>query len=102
MLGAMDEFLADIPGARWHKPSGGLYVWLELPAGLDAGPDGKLIQHALDEGVLYVPGEYCYPADGEPARKDCMRLSFGVQSEANLRRGIEALSRAIRRTMGST
>jgi 2-aminoadipate transaminase len=101
MLAAMDEFLSDIPGARWHKPSGGLYVWLELPDGLNAGPDGELIQHALDEGVLYVPGEYCYPADGQPIRKDRMRLSFGVQSEANLRRGIEALSRAIRRTTGS-
>jgi 2-aminoadipate transaminase len=101
MLSAMDEFLSDIPGARWHAPSGGLYVWLELPDGLDAGPGGALIEHALDEGVLYVPGEYCYPAEGQPIRKDRMRLSFGVQSEANLRRGIEALARAIRRTAQS-
>ncbi len=102
MLSAMDAFLSDIPGARWHTPSGGLYVWLELPDGLDAGPGSALIEHALDEGVLYVPGEYCYPAEGQPIRKDRMRLSFGVQSEANLRRGIEALARAIRRTTQSS
>lgn len=102
MLGAMDEFLSDIPGARWHVPTGGLYVWLELPDGLDAGPDGALIGHALDEGVLYVPGEYCYPAEGQPIRKNTIRLSFGVQSEANLRRGIEALARAIRSTTQSS
>jgi 2-aminoadipate transaminase len=101
MLGAMDEFLSDIPSTRWHVPSGGLYVWLELPEDLDAGPGGTLIEHALEEGVLYVPGEYCYPAEGQPIRKDRIRLSFGVQSEPNLRRGVEALARAIRRAAHS-
>ncbi|MEX0677699.1 MAG: hypothetical protein WD063_11525 [Pirellulales bacterium] len=56
-----------------------------------------MIEHALDEGVLYVPGEYCYPAEGETGRKDRIRLSFGVQSGENIRRGVEALARAIRR-----
>ena len=92
------NILADIPGARWQRPSGGLYVWLELPEGMDAGPGGALIEHALDEGVLYVPGEYCYPAEGEPVRTNRIRLSFGVQSAENIRRGIEALARAIRRS----
>ena len=95
MLAAMDEFLADIPGVRWQRPQGGLYVWLELPEGMDAGPGGTLIERALAEGVLYVPGEYCYPAEGETARKDRIRLSFGVQSAENIRRGIQALARAI-------
>ena len=99
MLAAMREFLGDMPGVRWAEPSGGLYVWLELPAGLEAGPGGKLIEQALDEGVLYVPGEYCYPREGEAVRKDRVRLSFGVQSAANIRRGIEALGRAIRKAI---
>ncbi len=98
MLGAMDDFLGGIAGVRWNRPSGGLYVWLELPEGMDAGPGGLLIEHALAEGVLYVPGEYCYPSAGFPARKDRIRLSFGVQSPENIRRGVEALSRAIRRS----
>jgi 2-aminoadipate transaminase len=97
MLRAMDDNLAGIPGVRWRRPSGGLYVWLELPAGMDAGPGAALIEHALDEGVLYVPGEYCYPAEGEACRKDTIRLSFGVQTAEDIRRGIEALARAIRR-----
>jgi 2-aminoadipate transaminase len=97
MLAAMDEFLADIPGVRWRAPTGGLYVWLELPEGMDAGPDGSLLKHALDEGVLYVPGEYCYPQEGEAVRRDRIRLSFGVQSSENIHRGIEALGRAIHR-----
>ena len=95
MLRAMDDFLAPIPGVRWQVPQGGLYVWLQLPEGMDAGPAGKLMQHALDEGVLYVPGEYCYPTEGEPRRADRIRLSFGVENAPNIRRGIEALARAI-------
>jgi 2-aminoadipate transaminase len=99
MLAALDDFMADVPGVCWQRPMGGLYVWLELPEGLDAGPGGRLIEHALAEGVLYVPGEYCFPGEGEPARKDRIRLSFGVQSAENIRRGIEALSRAVRQLL---
>ena len=73
MLAALDESLGDIAGAKWQTPRGGLYVWLQLPEGIDAGPAGPLIQHALDEGVLYVPGEYCYPVEGEPRRHDHIR-----------------------------
>jgi 2-aminoadipate transaminase len=64
---------------------------------MDAGPSGTLMHHALEEGVLYVPGEYCYPGEGEPSRADQIRLSFGVQSAENIRRGIAALARAIAR-----
>lgn len=98
MLQAMEEHLGSISGVRWQKPSGGLYVWLELPDHMDAGPEGTLMRNALDEGVLYVPGEYCYPVEGQPCRKDRIRLSFGVQNAANIRRGIEALARAIARS----
>jgi 2-aminoadipate transaminase len=99
MLKALDDFLADIPGVSWTRPTGGLYVWLRLPERLAAGPGGVLIEHALAEGVLYVPGEYCYPAQGEPCRRDRIRLSFGVQTPDKIRLGIEALGRAIRRSL---
>ncbi len=99
MLAAMDEHLGGIEGVRWRRPAGGLYVWLELPERVDAGPGGALLARAMDEGVLYVPGEYCYPAEGQACRKNTMRLSFGVQTAENLRRGIEALARAIRRSI---
>jgi 2-aminoadipate transaminase len=98
MLDAMDKHLGPLPGVRWQRPRGGLYVWLELPEGMDSGPGSRLIEHALDEGVLYVPGEYCYPPAGQPARKDRIRLSFGVQTAENIRRGVQALARAIERS----
>ena len=95
MLQAADEFLAPLNGVSWQRPTGGLYVWLRLPAHIDTGPDGWLMHRALDEGVLYVPGEYCYPAEGQPKQTNMIRLSFGVQSAGKIRRGVEALARAI-------
>lgn len=97
MLAAADEFLAPLPGTSWLRPTGGLYVWLRLPERVDAGPGGKLLSEAMNEGVLYVPGEYCYPTEGQKVCKNTIRLSFGVQSGPNIRRGIEALARAIQK-----
>ncbi len=99
MLSAAEDFLAPLPGVSWVRPQGGLYVWLQLPEGIDAGPDGTLADRALEEGMLYVPGQYCYPREGLPARRNMIRLSFGVQSPAGIRQGIEALARALARVM---
>ncbi|NLF69004.1 MAG: PLP-dependent aminotransferase family protein [Candidatus Anammoximicrobium sp.] len=96
MLAAADLHLARLPGVEWHRPQGGLYVWVRLPGGLDAGLDGPLFDAAVREGVLYVPGEYCYPAAGEPVQRNSLRLSFGVQSCAKIREGVEKLARALR------
>jgi 2-aminoadipate transaminase len=62
---------------------------------MDAGMHGPLFDNAGREGVLYVPGEYCYPAAGEPVRRNSLRLSFGVQSCAKIREGVEKLARAV-------
>jgi 2-aminoadipate transaminase len=96
ILAASEEFLRPIPGVEWVAPRGGLYLWLRLPEGLDAGFAGPLFDRAVAEGVLYVPGKYCYPAEacGQPDNR--LRLSFGCQSSDGLRRGVAALARAIR------
>ena len=97
MLAAMDAHLADIDGLAWDKPSGGLYVWLRLPEGTSSGPEGPLLQRALDEGVLYVPGQYCFPREGADIEENTIRLSFGVQPVERIANGIEALGRAVRK-----
>jgi 2-aminoadipate transaminase len=96
VLQAADEFLAPLTGLHWVRPTGGLYVWLRLPEEIDAGLSGPLFDKAVAEGVLYVPGEYCYPAEGVAVRKNTIRLSFGIQCRLGLRRGIESLARAIK------
>jgi 2-aminoadipate transaminase len=99
MLLAADELLGPIDGVHWVRPTGGLYVWLQLPEEIDTGLQGPLFDRAVEQGVLYVPGEYCYPRLGWPVKKNMIRLSFGIPSCADIRRGIEALAQAIRQVL---
>lgn len=95
MLDSLDKHMSSMTDVRWGKSRGGLYVWLKV-GGTDTGVDGPLFRRALDEGILYVPGVHCFPAEGEPAQTDMMRLSFGVQPPERIREGIAALATAIR------
>lgn len=97
MLTALDAHFGDVPEARWKRPDGGLYVWLRLPPGVDAGLESPLFEAALDEGVLYVPGGYSYAEAGAPAARNTMRLSFGVQTPARIAEGIRLLAAAFRK-----
>jgi 2-aminoadipate transaminase len=99
VLKAADDYLRPIPGIGWVRPEGGLYVWLTLPESIDTGLSGPLFDRAVEEGVLYVPGEFCYPKEGRPAAKNRIRLSFGIPSCEDARRGVEALGRAIRQVL---
>jgi 2-aminoadipate transaminase len=99
------QALADeltLPGTCWTQPRGGLYVWVTFPPGVDAGPQGELMRAALEEGVLYVPGQFCY-VNGEngPLPTGEARLSFGVAAPAQIREAVRRLARAARRTLGA-
>lgn len=99
-LEALREHLGCLAGVRWTHPSGGLYVFLTLPEGLATHTGGPLFARALEEGVLYVPGEYCYPPD--PTRtipENTIRLCYGVCSIEQIRAGVAALARAVRAVM---
>jgi len=98
-LAAADQFLRGIPGVSWEAPCGGLYLWLQLPPGLDAGTKGPLFDLAIEEGVLYVPGEYCFAPEGEPVRRNTIRLSFGVPTVERIAEGVAALGRALRKVV---
>jgi 2-aminoadipate transaminase len=99
LLAAASDHLATIKGVKWQQPAGGLYVWLELPGEVNTGPGGTLMAAGINEGVLYVPGEYCFPSEGEGVHYNYIRLSYGVQSVERIEQGIEALARAIRQTL---
>lgn len=85
--------------AVWEPPQGGLYFWVQLPEPLRTGPNEELFRAALDQGVLYVPGSYCYASDPTRAIPDhAMRLSFGNATLEQIEEGIRRLGRAIEKT----
>ena len=69
-------------GWRWSVPTGGLYLWLEGPKGLDMGLDSVFCRECVAAGVLYVPGDLCF---GDDAPRNFIRMSFGVLDDADLR-----------------
>jgi len=99
MLESLQEHLADFCSEQthWTRPTGGLYVYLTLPPEIDTSRNGPLFKRCLAEGVIYVPGVYCYPDD--PTRQipsHHMRLSFGVPTIDQVRKGIARLAKAIK------
>ena len=97
MLAAAVEHFSGIPGVRWVKPHGGLYVWMALPDAVDTGFDSELFDRATkSEQVMYVPGELFYAGPVENRPRNRMRLSYGVQSLEGIELGMQRLARAVR------
>jgi len=81
---------AHLAGCNYRVPSGGMNMWIGLPAGVDASQLRGLAQQA---GVDYLPGRYfsvSRPLDGG------LRLSFAGLEPADIRRGLEILGALIR------
>lgn len=76
--------------ARWTRPDGGLFIWVELPEDIDTT---ELFHQTIKEKVAFVPGESFF-ADG--SKKNCMRLNFSNASFSDIEVGIERLGKAIK------
>ncbi len=99
MLEALNRELGGFQpeATHWTRPAGGLYIYLTLPPEIDTGPEGDLFRRAIREGVLYVPGVYCFAPDlDREVPCNTMRLSFGVCSIEQIHEGVARLARAIR------
>jgi 2-aminoadipate transaminase len=88
MVGALEK--EALPGVRWVKPAGGMFVWVTLPEGMDAE---ALLPLAVEEGVAYVAGRPFF-VDGSGA--NTVRLNFSKEDADKLREGISRLGRAVR------
>ncbi|MFC4766019.1 PLP-dependent aminotransferase family protein [Effusibacillus consociatus] len=74
---------------RWNEPEGGMFLWMELPSDWNAE---TLLQHAVKEGVAFVPGTEFYV--GTP-QSNTLRLNFTHTSPENMAIGMERLARAV-------
>ena len=99
MLEALDEHLGDFEpeSTSWTRPGGGLYVWLTLPEWMDTGREAELFAAAAKQGMMYVPGEFCFGPD--PRRqvpRNHVRLTFGTVDVTAIQEGVARLARAIK------
>jgi 2-aminoadipate transaminase len=88
MAEALRRHLPD--GCRWETPRGGMFFWIELPAGTDAA---ALFPHAVERGVAFVPGNAFFAGAGNPAT---MRLSFVTSTPDQIDRGVRLLADTLR------
>ena len=93
MLRAMDEYFPD--GMTWTRPEGGLYVWIELPEGVDG--DEFAMRALTDKNVSVISGTSFYPQN---AMRNTLRLSFSLATEEDAREGIRRLGELAREMTG--
>jgi 2-aminoadipate transaminase len=89
---ALQRYQFEDMGFRTKRPGGGLYYWVEGPEDLDTRAGQPFCEACLEAGVLYVPGDLCYPA---PAPRNLMRLSFGSLPEEKLDAAVARLASVI-------
>ncbi|HET9907881.1 MAG TPA: PLP-dependent aminotransferase family protein [Anaerolineales bacterium] len=89
MLAAVKQYLP----AEIHLdiPQGGLFLWLQLPDDLASE---KLLPVALEEGVVFAPGNEFFP--DRVGGINWVRLNFVAQAPDQIDEGIKRLGIAIR------
>ena len=91
---AMEACGAYLPaGARFTRPRGGMNLWVELPAGLDAS---EVLPRAEREGVAYLPGRFFAVSR---AQTNALRISFAGMAPEEIRSGIAVLGRIFRQEL---
>ena len=76
-------------GTRVVMPNGGLFMWLELPEGVDTL---EMFYYVFQKNIAYVPGQFFSP-DG--SGRNTMRLNFSTSSEEQIERCIPILGEMV-------
>jgi DNA-binding transcriptional MocR family regulator len=84
MLEALER---ELPDARWSRPQGGYFIWLELPEGKDAA---ALLERATGAGVTFVPGT------DFGGTLNTARLAFSFVSPDEIKEGVRRLAALVR------
>lgn len=92
MLEKLAQFMPE--GVTWTRPEGGLFLWVTLPAQIDAS---AMLSSALEEKVAYVAGVDFYPP--RDARRNDLRLNFSYSSFEQIEEGVKRLAATIKKYM---
>ena len=89
-LDAMLDCFKYFPEGTVHTvPQGGLFVWAELPGGMDAM---KVFEAAVAVGVAFVPGTHFYPDGGH---ENTLRLNFSMCEIPTIEAGMAKLGKIV-------
>lgn len=87
MLNALDE---KMPTVKHTLPSGGLFVWCDLPEGIDIH---EFTQEALAAGVAIVPGNNFFVDSNMPTQS--VRLNYSTPTDEQLVKGVDILAKIL-------
>jgi len=93
MIDSFEKYMPE--GVTWTNPEGGLFLFLNLPEGLDAE---ELFHIAIKKNVAFVLGTV-FHCDG--SGKNTMRLNFSYVSKEDNVEGVKRLAQSIQELMDS-
>ncbi len=88
MLAALDRYLP--AGFTWSQPEGGMFIWVEGPAGVDCE---QLYWQAVARKTAFVPGKFFFTNRQEGLAT--MRLNFTMADAATIDRAVAVLGEVI-------
>ncbi len=86
MVDAIKQYFP--PEINVNFPKGGMFLWAELPAGLDATE--LLLGPIMAERVAYIPGSTFHAEGGH---HNTLRLSFSIATQDEIERGVQIMGR---------
>lgn len=92
LLSLLEKYMPK--GVTWTHPEGGLFLFLKLPFGFDAG---DVYEDALRDEVAFVAGEMFYPKGGQ--HRNTMRLNFSFLDAERMEEGVKRLATIIKRNL---
>ena len=86
-----------LPGkVRSTCPSGGMFIWLTLPASV---PSDQLICNTMERGVIFVPGTSFFVSGGGSRH---IRMNFTNADFADIEKGVRIMGEEMRKMMADS
>ncbi len=95
MLAALARCLPQ--GFRWSRPEGGMFVWVEGPAGIDME---QVYHRAVERKVAFVPGTFFFAHAGEGI--ETMRLNFTMFDAPTIDRAVHILAAVLQECLAGS
>lgn len=88
MCDCLDEYCGEI---KYVRPQGGLFIWAELPNGVDMV---DYVKRLVDKKVAVVPGSAFMIDDAAPCNH--IRLNFSTPSDEDIVKGVKIMGEVLK------